>query len=144
MILKEPFWRPINWSFQQGNKGFWKLAVNSGLPKMVKFGKWMNNFYWWDFIKIIVLVGKKKVQLTLFLYLKHHEEVQLDWQHFEIFIFSSILPSLLSAKMIEEKLTYRFLRFRICVTSTSNQSSQLSWFFQTKWKTMTKSKNRRL
>ena len=31
---------------------------------MVKFGKWTNNFYWRDVIKIIISVGKEKVQFT--------------------------------------------------------------------------------
>ena len=60
---------------------------------MVKFGKWIN-FDWWDIIKIIIWVGKEKVHFTLFFNLKQNEEAQLDLQHFEIFIFSSILPSL--------------------------------------------------
>ena len=46
----------------------------------------------------------KKVQFTLFFYLKQNEEVQLHLQRSEIFIFSSLLPSLLPGKMKEEKL----------------------------------------
>ena len=71
---------------------------------MLKFGKWINNFYWWDIIKIIFSVGKEKVQFTLTFYLKQNKEVQLDLQRFEIFIFSSVLPSLSPGKMLEEKL----------------------------------------
>ena len=41
------------------------------------------------------------------------KEVQLDLQRFEIFIFSSLLPSLPRGKMLEEKLTYRFPRYRL-------------------------------
>ena len=70
---------------------------------MVKFGKWINNFYWWDIIKIIISVGKEKVQFTLTFYLKQNKEVQLDLR-FKIFIFLSFLPSLLPGKMIEKKL----------------------------------------
>ena len=72
---------------------------------MLKFGKWINNFYWWDIIKIIFSVGKEKVQFTLTFYLKQNKEVQLDLQSFEIFIISSVLPSLSPGKMLEEKLT---------------------------------------
>ena len=86
---------------------------------MLKFGKWINNFYWWDIIKIIISVGKEKVQFTLTFYLKQNKEVRLDLQHFEIFIFSSLLPSLLTGKMLEEKLTYQFLWFGICVPQFS-------------------------
>ena len=32
-------------------------------------------------------MGKQKVQFTLFFYVKQNEEVQLDLQQFEIFIF---------------------------------------------------------
>ena len=39
-------------------------------------------------MKIIISVGKGKVQFTLIFYLNKNEEVQLDLQHFEIFIFS--------------------------------------------------------
>ena len=88
MLIKKKtksFWRP-NQSFDR-SKGFWKLAVNGGLPKIIKFGKWINNFYWWDIIKIIISVGKEKVQFTLTFYLKQNKEVQLDLQRFEIFIF---------------------------------------------------------
>ena len=45
-MINKPFWC-LNQSFQ--SKGFWKLAVNSRLPKvikvwskMVKFGAWGN------------------------------------------------------------------------------------------------------
>ena len=99
----------FNWS-----KGFWKLAVSSGLQKMVKFGKWINNFYWWDIIKIIISVGKEKVQFTLITNLKQNKEVKLDLR-FEIFIFSSLLPSLLPGTTLEEKLMYQFLQFEICM-----------------------------
>ena len=60
-------------------------------------------------------MAKEKVQFTLIFYLKQNKEIQLDLQRFEIFIFSSLLPSLPPGKIIEEKLTYRFLRFGICV-----------------------------
>ena len=53
-------------------------------------------------------MGKEKVQFTLTFHLKQNKEVQLDLQHFEIFIFSSLLPSLLPGKMLEEKLRYGF------------------------------------
>ena len=78
---------------------------------MVKFRKWINNFYGWDITKVFISVGKEKVHFTLFFYLKQNKEVQLDLQHFEIFIFSSILPSFSPRKMSEEKLTYGFLIF---------------------------------
>ena len=55
---------------------------------MTKFGKWINNFYWWNIINIIISVGKAKVQFTLIFDLKKNEEVELDLQYFEIFIFS--------------------------------------------------------
>ena len=61
-------------------------------------------------------MGKEKVQFTLIFYLKQNEEVQLDLQHFEIFIISPLLSSLPPGKMREEKLTYGFLRFGIWVT----------------------------
>ena len=64
-----------------------------------------------DIIKINISVGKEKVQFTLTFYLKQNKEVQLDLQRFEIFIFLSLLPSLPPGKMLEEKLTYRFLQF---------------------------------
>ena len=62
-------------------------------------------------------MGKEKVQFTLIFYLKQNKEVQIyiDLQHLEISIFLSLLLSLLPRKMLEEKLTYRFLRFGICV-----------------------------
>ena len=60
-------------------------------------------------------MGKEKVQFTLIFYLKQNKEVQLNLQRFEIFIFSSLLPSLPPGKIIEEKLTYRFSQFGICV-----------------------------
>ena len=69
---------------------------------MVKFGEWINNFYWWDIVKIIISVGKEKVQFTLTFYLKQNKEVQLDLQRFEIFIFLSLLLSFLPGKMFEE------------------------------------------
>ena len=80
---------------------------------MLKFGKYINNFYSWDIIKIIISVGKEKVQFTLTFYLKRNIEVQLDLQRLEIFIFSSLLPSLPPGKMLEEKLTYGFAWFEI-------------------------------
>ena len=55
-------------------------------------------------------MGKEKVQFTLTFYLKQNKEVQLDLQRFEIFTFSLLLPSLPPGKMLEEKLTYRFLK----------------------------------
>ena len=70
---------------------------------MLKFGKWINNFYWWDIIKIIISVGKGKVQFTLTFYFKQNKAVQLDLQRFEIFIFSSLLPGLPPGKMLEQK-----------------------------------------
>ena len=109
-MVNKLFWH-LNQSFQleQGllNKGFWTWAraVKNRLPKMVKFGKRINKFYWWYIIKIIISVGKEKVQFTLYFYLKQNEEVQVDLQHFEIFLFLSILPSLPPGKMREEKLT---------------------------------------
>ena len=57
---------------------------------------------------MIISVGKEKVQFTLTFYLKQNKEVQLDLQRLEIFIFSSLLPSLPPGKMVEEKLTYGF------------------------------------
>ena len=42
--------------------------------------------------------------------------MKLDLKHFEIFVFSSLLPSLLLRKMREEKL--RFLPFGTCVVFT--------------------------
>ena len=45
-----------------------------------------------------------------------NKEVQIDLQHFEIFIFSSLLSSSLHRKTIEEKLISEFLQFEICVT----------------------------
>ena len=77
--------------------------------------KWINNFYWWDIIKIIISVGKKKVQFTLTFYFKQNKAVQFDLQRFEIFIFSSLLSSLPPGKMLEQKLHYGFSRFGICV-----------------------------
>ena len=70
---------------------------------MLKFGKWINNFYWWDIIKIIITVGKEKVQFTLTFYLKQNKAVQPDLQRFEIFIFSSLLPVCPLGKMLEQK-----------------------------------------
>ena len=58
---------------------------------------------------------KEKVQFILIFYLKQNEEVKHDLQHFEIFIFSSLLQSLQPEKMREEKLTSEFSRFGICV-----------------------------
>ena len=52
-------------------------------------------------------MGKEKVQFTLTFYLEQNKEVQLDLQRFEIFMFTSFLPSLQAGKMLEEKLTYR-------------------------------------
>ena len=76
---------------------------------MLKFGKWINNFYWWDIIKIIISVGKEKVQFTLIFYLKQSKEVQHDLQRFwDLHIFSPLLLILLPGKMIEEKLTLIF------------------------------------
>ena len=46
-------------------------------------------------------ICKEKVQFTLTFYLKQ-KEVQLDLKHFEIFIFSSLLPNLPPGKMLEE------------------------------------------
>ena len=71
---------------------------------MIKFGKWINNFYSWDIIKIIISVGKEKVHFTLIFDFKQNKELQLDLHSFEIFIFSSLLPSLPPGKMREEKL----------------------------------------
>ena len=70
---------------------------------MLKFGKWINNFYWWDIIKIIISVGKEKVQFTLTFYFKQNKAVQLDLQRFEIFIFSSHLSGSPPGKMLEQK-----------------------------------------
>ena len=52
-------------------------------------------------------LGKRKVQFALFS--KKNEEVKLDLQNFEIFMFSSNLSVLPYGKMREEKLTHRFL-----------------------------------
>ena len=52
-------------------------------------------------------MGQEKVQFTLILYLKQNKEVQPDSQCFEIFIFSSLLPSLPPGKMREEKFNIR-------------------------------------
>ena len=54
-------------------------------------------------------------------YLKQNKEVQLHLR-FEIFTCSSFLPTLQPGKMLEEKLTYRFLQFGIWV---SRQASEL-------------------
>ena len=54
-------------------------------------------------------LGKRKVQFALFFYSKKNEEVKLDLQNFEIFMFSSNLSVLPYGKMREEKLTHRFL-----------------------------------
>ena len=56
-------------------------------------------------------MGKEKVQFTLIFYLKQNKEVQRDLQYLEIFIFLSLLRSLLPGKILEEKLPYRFLQF---------------------------------
>ena len=104
-MVNKPFWCP-QIDHLGLSKGFWKLAVSSGLLKMLKFGKWINNFCWWAIIRIIISVDKEKVQFTLSFYLKQNKEVQLDLQRFEIFIFLSLLPSLPSRKMLEEKLMY--------------------------------------
>ena len=57
--------------------------------------------------KLLFKWVKKRFNLyTLIFYLKQNKEVQLDWQSFEIFISSSLLPSLLPGKLLEEKLTY--------------------------------------
>ena len=95
----------------------WQSAAD--YRKWLKFGKWINNFYWWDTIKIIFSVGKGKVQFTLTFYLKQNKKVQLDLQHFEIFIFLSFPPG----TMLEEKLTYWFSRFGICVFTNLVQKS---------------------
>ena len=63
-------------------------------------------------------MGKKKFQLTLFFYLKQNEEVQVNLQYFEIFMFSSVLLNLPPGNIREEKLTYRFLQFG-CVTNAN-------------------------
>ena len=62
-------------------------------------------------------MGKEKVQLTSIFYLKQNKEVQLDLQRLEIFIFSSLLPSLPPGKILEEKLTYRFKTFQKTASS---------------------------
>ena len=62
-------------------------------------------------------MGKEKVQFTLTFYFKQNKAVQLDLQCFEIFIFLSLLLGLPPGKMLEQKLSYRFLRFGICVKS---------------------------
>ena len=69
--------------------------------------------------KLLFQWVKKRFSLP-FLDLKQNEEVQLDLQHLEIFIFSSILLSLLPGKMREEKLRYRFLRFGISANLQSH------------------------
>ena len=88
------------------SKGFWKLAVSSGLPKMLKFGKWINNFYWWDIIKIIISLGTEKVQFTLTFYFKQNKEVQLDLR-FEIFIFSSLFVTFALWENVRRKVKVR-------------------------------------
>ena len=65
-------------------------------------------------MKIIISVGKEKVQFTLIFYLKQNKEVELDLRSFETFKFSSLLSSLPPGKMREEKLIHQFSRFRIC------------------------------
>ena len=62
-------------------------------------------------------MGKEKVQFTLSFYLKQNEEVQLDLQHFKIFIFLSLLLSLQPRKIKEEKLTFKILQFGIRMLS---------------------------
>ena len=57
---------------------------------------------------------KKGSVYIIFFYLKPDEEVQLNLKHFKIFIFPSILLSLLPGEMREEKL-HRFLLFGICM-----------------------------
>ena len=74
-----------------------------------------------DFIKIIISVGKEKVKFTLIFYLKQNKQVQLDLC-LEIFIFLSLLLSSPPGKMLEKKLTYRFLRFGICVKGLSTDN----------------------
>ena len=61
-------------------------------------------------MKIIISVGKEKVQFTLTFYFKQNKAVQLDLQRFEIFIFLSRLPGLPPGKMLEQKLRYGFSR----------------------------------
>ena len=54
--------------------------------------------------------------------MKQTEEVQLDLQHFEILIFSSLLPNLPPGKMKEEMLVLEFSRFVIwcCPSEVQN------------------------
>ena len=62
-------------------------------------------------------MGKGKVQVTLIFYLNKNGKVQGDLQHFQNFIFLEILPSLPPGQMKEERLSYRFSQFGICVAS---------------------------
>ena len=64
----------------------------------------ITGFYRLRFVKSVLMreICKEKVQFTLTFYLKQNKEVQLDLKHFEILIFSSLLPSLPPGKMLEE------------------------------------------
>ena len=80
-------------------------------------------------------MGKEKVQFTLIFYLKQNEEVQLDLQIFEIFMFLPYLSSLPPGEVREEKLTYGFLRFGICVIKLEKvKELEFSMGFR-EWKT---------
>ena len=59
--------------------------------------------------------GQRKGSIYINFYFKQNKKVQLDLQHLEIFIFSSILPGLPPGKMLEQKLRYGISRFGICV-----------------------------
>ena len=111
--VKKPFWGP-NWSSRL-EQVFLKNGSQQWTTEMLTFGKWINNFYWWDVIKIIISVSKEKVQFTLTFYLKQSKEVPLDLKCFEIFTFLSLFPSLPPGEMREETSTYGFLRFKKCV-----------------------------
>ena len=76
-----------------------------------------EQFLLMEYYQIIISVGKEKVQFTFCFYLKPNEEVQLDLQHFKIFIFLSLLLSLQPRKMKEEKLTFKILQFGIRMLS---------------------------
>ena len=80
-------------------------------------------------------MDKEKVQFTLIFYFKQNKVVQLDLQSFEIFIFSSLLLGLPPGKMLEQKLSYEFSRFGICmVLSWGNDRGKVEMviFFVTK------------
>ena len=70
--------------------------------------QWTTKNGQWDIVKIIFHWVKERFSFNFF-YSKKNEEVKLDLQNFEIFMFSSNLSVLPYGKMREEKLTHRFL-----------------------------------